>query len=292
MAVSATALAPAGPRGRARGALHFANRHRLLVLSGTIIAVYILVGIIGPWIAPYDPNALGPGNNLQPPSPAHPLGTDKEGRDVLSRILVGARYTLIGAFGVVVIAAIGGFVYGLVTAYVGGRFDAFSMRLFDLMFAFPPLVIAIVLVATFGPGLGTVVLGVGLGYLPAIARIIRSEALVQRHQQYVSAALGLGYSGGRIVFRHLMPNCTSQIIVQVSINLPYAIIDLAGLSYLGFGIQPPTADWGRMLAEAQKTMLFAPWLVVSPAFVIIVLVLAWNIFGAQLRRALDPRRNA
>jgi peptide/nickel transport system permease protein len=218
------------------------------------------------------------------------MGTDQLGRDEFSRWLVAARYTLVEAFGVVLIAAVSGFVYGLVTAYIGGRFDALSMRLFDLMFAFPPLVMAIILVAIFGPGMWAVVIGVGVGYFPAIARIIRSEALIQREQQYVAAALGLGYSPARIIFQHIMPNCTSQIIVQVSINLPYAIIDLAGLSFLGFGIQPPEADWGKMLADGQQVVLFAPWLVFFPSVAIIGLVLNWNIFGAQLRRALDPRQ--
>ena len=270
--------------------LTYAAGHRLLTLSGAIIALYVVLGVVGPWLAPYDPNALDPAQSLEPPSQTHWMGTDQLGRDVFSRWLVAAGYTLVGAFGVVLIAAVGGFVYGLTTAYVGGRFDALSMRFFDLMFAFPPLVVAIILVATFGPGLATVVVGVGVGYLPAIARIIRSEAIIQREQQYVAAAQGLGYSPGRIIFRHIMPNCTSQIIVQVSINLPYAIIDLAGLSFLGFGIQPPDADWGKMLAEGQQVVLFAPWLVLFPSIAIIVLVLNWNVFGAQLRRALDPRQ--
>lgn len=281
----------AGARPSSIGnALGYAARHRLLVASGLIIAFYVVIAFIGPWLAPHDPNAMIPGMNLQPPQPGYPMGTDKEARDVLSRMLVGTRYTLFGAFGVVAIAAIGGFIYGLVTAYAGGRFDALSMRFFDLMLSFPPLVVAIVLVATFGPGLQTVVLGVGIGYLPAIARIIRSEAIVQRDRQYVAAARGLGYSPGRVIFAHIMPNCTSQIIVQVSINLPYAIIDIAGLSFLGFGIQPPTPDWGSMLAEGQQVVLFAPWLVFFPSIAIIVLVLSWNIFGAQLRRAIDPKR--
>jgi len=291
MAAPSTLIAPQRARsGRAGRMLSYAAGHRLLAFSGVMIALYVVLGMVGPWLAPYDPNALDPGRNLEPPSPAHWMGTDQSGRDVFSRWLVAAGYTLVGAFGVVLIAAVGGFVYGLTTAYVGGRFDALSMRFFDLMFAFPPLVVAIILVATFGPGLATVVVGVGFGYLPAIARIIRSEAIIQREQQYVAAAQGLGYSPGRIIFRHIMPNCTSQIIVQVSINLPYAIIDLAGLSFLGFGIQPPDADWGKMLAEGQQVVLFAPWLVLFPSIAIIVLVLNWNVFGAQLRRALDPRQ--
>ena len=209
---------------------------------------------------------------------------------MLSRLLVGTRYTLLGGLGVMAIASLGGFVWGLLTAYLGGWFDRVSLRVFDTILSFPPLIVAISLVAALGPGLLPVVIGVGIGYLPAIARIIRSEALVQRSQQYVAAAEGLGYSTLRIVFRHIMPNTTSQIIVQASVNLPYAIIDIAGLSFLGLGIQPPTPDWGTMLAEGQRDLLFAWWMVVFPGAAVSTLVLAWNIFGARLRAALDPKR--
>lgn len=279
----------APPRYRRQGVAAFLLGHKLLAVTGAIIALYLLVAVFGPLIAPYDPNESHPGSNYAPPGGEFLLGTDKAGRDVLSRMLYGARTTLLGAFAVMAIATVGGFIYGLTTAYVGGWFDRFSMRLFDLILSFPPLVLAIVLVASLGPGLAPVVIGVGIGYLPAIARIIRSEALVQRGEQYVAAARGLGFSGPRIVFRHMMPNCTSQIIVQASLNLPYAIIDIAGMSFLGFGVQPPTADWGAMLAEGQKSLLFSPWLAIIPSVAIVVFVLTWNIFGAQLRRALDPK---
>jgi peptide/nickel transport system permease protein len=279
---------------RLRVMLAFARGHKLLMISGTIIVLYILAAIFAPLLAPYDPLAEHPGANYLAPGGhylghSYALGTDKEGRDVLSRILYGGRATLVGAVIVLVIAAGGGFVYGLSTAYVGGWFDSVSMRLFDLILSFPPLILAIVLVASFGPGLTPVVIGIGVGYLPAIARIIRSEALIQRGQQYVAAGRGLGYSGWRITFRHMMPNCTSQIIVQASLNLPYAIIDIAGLSFLGFGVQPPTADWGTMLADGQQSLLFAPWLAYVPAATVSIFVLAWTIFGARLRHALDPK---
>jgi peptide/nickel transport system permease protein len=287
---TAAALEPVLQPGAWSLALRFAVRNKLLVASGTIITIYVILAIVGPYITPYDPFESNPGRNFQSESWAHWFGTDKEGRDVASRMLYGARYTMIGAFAVMAIAALGGFLYGLVTAYAGGWFDRVSMRMFDLILSFPPLVIAIVLVASSGPGLKPVIIGIGVGYLPAIARIIRSEALVQRSQQYVAAGQGLGYSAPRIVFRHIMPNCTSQIIVQMAMNLPYAIIDIAGMSFLGFGVQPPTPDWGSMLAEGQAVLLFAPWLVVFPAAAITVLVLSWNVFGARLRQVLDPKR--
>jgi peptide/nickel transport system permease protein len=270
--------------------LAFVGRNKLLVVSGLVILVYLGVAIFGATLAPHDPSASNPGSNFAHPGSRFWFGADKQGRDVFSRLLVGTRYTLLGGLGVMAIASLGGFVWGLVTAYLGGWFDRISMRFFDVILSFPPLIVAISLVAALGPGLLPVVLGVGIGYLPAIARIIRSEALVQRGQQYVAAAEGLGYSWPRIVFRHIMPNTTSQIIVQASVNLPYAIIDIAGLSFLGFGIQPPTPDWGGMLAEGQSELLFAWWQVVFPGVAISILVLSWNIFGSRLRAVLDPRR--
>jgi peptide/nickel transport system permease protein len=293
MSLEASAAAHRRSVGSAR--LHriarFASENKLLVVSGSIIGLYVLAGLIGPFVTPHDPLASNAGYNFHAPDGRFWLGTDKEGRDVFSRLLYGTRYTLIGAFSVVAIAALGGFVYGLVTAYAGGWFDRISMRLFDLVLSVPPLVLAIMLIASFGPGLKPVAIGIGVGYLPAIARIIRSEAVVQRSQQYVAAGRGLGYSPARIIFRHIMPNCTSQIIVQVAMNLPYAIIDIAGLSFLGFGVQPPTPDWGGMLAEGQSDLLFAPWMVIFPGIAVTVLVLSWNIFGARLRHTLDPKRH-
>jgi peptide/nickel transport system permease protein len=282
-------LPSAASERRIRRVLKYAAEHKLLVISGVVVVTFILIAVAGRLIAPYPPNQSHPGHNYAAPGGDFLLGTDKEGRDLLSRMLYGGLTTLFGAFVVMMIATVGGFMLGLICAYVGGWFDRTMMRLFDVILSIPPLVLAIVLVASLGPGLLPVVIGIGVGYLPAIARIIRSEALVQRAQQYVQAGHGLGYSGPRIVFRHLMPNCTSQIIVQASLNVPYAIIDIAGLSFLGFGVQPPTADWGTMLAEGQSALLFAPWLVYVPGAAITIFVLAWSIFGARLRQALDPR---
>lgn len=287
---SAVAIRSPAVAVEGRSSLAFALRDRLLLPAAAIILIYLLVAVFGGLIVPHNPFESHPGQNFHPPGAEFWLGTDQEGRDVLSRLLYGTRYTLLGALGVMAIAALGGFVFGLVTAYVGSWFDSVSLRLFDVILSVPPLVVAILLVAAFGPGLVSVVVGVGLGYMPAIARIIRSEALVQTSQQYVDAARGLGFPAWRIIFGHIAGNCTSQIIVQVSMNLPYAIIDIAGLSFLGFGIQPPTPDWGSMLAEGQRDLLLAPWLVFAPGAAVTILVVAWNIFGARLRRALDPRR--
>jgi peptide/nickel transport system permease protein len=274
----------------ARSFWRSASRDRLLVISAAIVGVYVVLALIGPYVTPKDPFQSHAGLNFQGPGAQYWFGADKEGRDVLSRLIYGTRYTLLGAFGVMLIATVGGLLYGLVTAYVGGWFDAVSMRVFDVILSIPPLIVAMLLVAAFGPGLYAVVVGVGIGYLPAIARIIRSEALVQVSQQYTAAGRGLGFSAPRMIFRHIMPNTTSQIVVQASMNLPYAIIDIAGLSFLGFGIRPPTPDWGTMLAEGQNAMLFAPWLVIFPGIAVTLLVVTWNVFGSRLRRILDPRQ--
>jgi peptide/nickel transport system permease protein len=266
-----------------------AHRNPALFISGAILVVFLILALFGSALAPQDPLKSNPGHNYEAPGASHWFGTDQSGRDVFSRIIVGTRYTLLGGFGVMAIASVGGFLLGLATAYGGGRFDRISMRVFDLLLSVPPLITAFVMVAILGPGLGPVIIGVGIGYLPAIARIIRSEAVIERSKQYIAAAEGLGYSAPRIVVGQLAPNVTSQIIVQASMNLPYAIIDIAGLSFLGFGIQPPTPDWGSMLAEGSRSINLAPWLVIFPAAAVAVLVLSWNIFGARLRHALDPR---
>ncbi len=162
------------------------------------------------------------------------------------------------------------------------------MRASDILLSFPSLIMAILFVAAFGPGLTPVVIGLALVYMPTAARIVRSQVRIQKAEQYVEAGRILGFSAPRIAFRHVLPNCMSQIVVQASIVLPYAIVDLAALSFLGLGVQPPTPDWGNMLAEAQKSLILAPWMAIFPALAIILLVLAWNILGARVRHHLDP----
>jgi peptide/nickel transport system permease protein len=290
-AVGDQPVVPARPRRSAwRRLAARVRRSPALYLSGAILVVFLLLALFGPAIAPQDPLKSNPGHNYEAPSTSHWFGTDQSGRDVFSRVIVGTRYTLLGGFGVMAIAAVGGYALGVATAYAGGWSDRVALRGFDLLLSVPPLITAFIMVAVFGPGLWPVVVGVGIGYLPAIARIIRSEAVIERSKQYIAAAEGLGYSGRRIVFEQLTPNVTSQIIVQASMNLPYAIIDIAGLSFLGFGIQPPTPDWGSMLAEGSRSINLAPWLVIFPGLAVATLVLSWNVFGARLRHALDPRQ--
>jgi peptide/nickel transport system permease protein len=262
----------------------------VLVLSGLWIATIIGLAIFAPLVAPYDPNAVDPGNTLQPPSAEHLFGTDRQGRDEFSRLLYGTRTALFGAFGILIISVTLGTILGMLAAYLGGVKGGLIMRGLEVLMSFPSIILAIVFVAVFGVGLTNAMLGLALVYTPITARVIRSQALIQVREQYIVAARGLGYGTPRILFRRLFPNVTSQVIVQASITLPYALVDLAALSFLGLGVQPPTPDWGNMLADGQISMLIAPWLVIAPAVAIISLVLPWNLFASELRRRLDPKK--
>lgn len=264
------------------------RRDAVFLVSGGLVGLFVLVAVLGPWITPQDPNQINPGMNYFPPSTGFWLGTDRDGRDLFSRLIVGGQMTLLGAFAVVVLDVGFGTIYGLIAGYVGGRADEFMMRAGDILLAFPALIMGILFVASFGPGLIPVVVGLSIVYMPTAARVVRSQARIQKREQYVEAARVLGFSSLRIAVNHVLPNCLSQIVVQASIVLAYAVVDLAALSFLGLGVQPPTPDWGNMLAEAQRSMMLAPWLAVFPALSIIILVLSWNVFGARLRYHLDP----
>jgi peptide/nickel transport system permease protein len=258
--------------------------------SALWIALIIALAIFAPVVTPYDPYAVNPANTLAPPSIEHPLGTDRQGRDQLSRLLYGTRTALFGAFGTLIISVSLGTILGMTAAYLGGARGNLIMRGLEVLMSFPSIILAIVFVAVFGVGLTNAMLGLALVYTPITARVIRSQALIQVREQYIMAAHGLGYGTTRVLFKHLFPNVTSQVIVQASITLPYALVDLAALSFLGLGVQPPTPDWGNMLADGQIYMLMAPWLVIAPAAAIIALVLPWNLFASELRRRLDPKK--
>jgi peptide/nickel transport system permease protein len=264
------------------------RRDPVFLLTGGLVLLFIIIAIVGPWIAPQDPNQINPGENYMPPSAEHWFGTDRDGRDLFSRLIVGAQMTLLGAFAVVVLDVGFGTIYGLIAGYVGRRIDNLMMRAGDVLLSFPALIMGVLFVAIFGPGLMPVVVGLAIVYMPTAARVVRSQARIQKREQYVEAARVLGFSRLRIAVGHVLPNCLSQIVVQASIVLAYAVVDLAALSFLGLGVQPPTPDWGNMLAEAQRSMMLAPWLAVFPALAIIILVLSWNVFGARMRYHVDP----
>lgn len=288
MALETITLSTSRP-GRLRRALRSPLARNRAAIIGLLILVPLLVMVIAPSLLAGDPNAQDLSNSLATPSADHLLGTDKLGRDVWSRIVYGARPTLLGAFVVVIISGLIGIPLGLVAGYYGGRTDAVIMRILDALLAFPALLLAILVVATFGSGLGTVVIALGIIYVPAMARLVRSVTLTHRQLAYVDAGRALGYSDRRIMLRHILPNLVAAVVVQSTIDLAYAILDIAALSFLGLGQQPPDPDWGSMLADARSYLLQNPWPAMSAGIAIMLAVVSVNLVGDGLRAQLDPR---
>ena len=264
-------------------------RNRAAVI-GLVILLPIVIASLAPWIlTSTSPNDQDLASSLRFPDGGHLLGTDKLGRDVWARIVYGAQPTLLGALVVVILSGIIGIPLGLVAGYYGGRVDALIMRILDALLAFPALLLAILVVATFGRGLGTVVVALGVIYVPAMARLIRSVTLVQRTLTYVDAGRALGFSDARILFRHILPNLVAAVVVQSTIDLAYAILDIAALSFLGLGQQPPDPDWGSMLSDGRAYLLQNAWPALSAGFAIMLTVISFNLVGDGLRSQLDPR---
>jgi len=264
--------------------------NRLAVIGGAVLLLLMLMTLAAPLLATHDPFVQSLAASLQPPSQAHWLGVDKQGRDTWSRLVYGARPTLAGAVCVVLISGLIGVPLGLLAGYDGGRVDNLIMRSLDMLLAFPALLLAILMVATFGRGLPNTVIALGIIYVPALARVVRSVTLVQRQQTYVEAARAVGCDHGRILFRHLLPNVTSPILVQSSLDLAFATLDIAALSFLGLGIQPPTPDWGSMLAEGRSHLLLSPYVSISAGLAIMIAVIAFNLVGDGLRTLFDPQQ--
>ena len=264
-------------------------RNRAAIV-GLLILFPIVIATVAPWILTgLHPNAQNLSASLQFPDGEHLLGTDKLGRDVWARIVYGAQPTLLGAVVVVLISGVIGIPLGLVAGYYGGRVDALIMRILDALLSFPALLLAILVVATFGRGLGTVVVALGVIYVPAMARLIRSVTMVQRTLTYVDACRALGFSDARILFRHILPNLVAVVVVQSTIDLAYAILDIAALSFLGLGQQPPDPDWGSMLSDGRAYLLQNAWPALSAGFSIMLTVISFNLVGDGLRSQLDPR---
>ncbi len=266
------------------------RRNPKAMIGGVIVLVLLIMIVFAPLIAPHDPNFGTLPDSLAKPSRTYLLGADKNGRDVLSRLIFGTRTALGGALAVVLISELIGVPFGIWAAYRGGWVDEVVTRVWDVLLAFPPLLLSFAVVAAFGPSLRNVVLSLGILYVPFISRVVRSVTLVQKEMVYTEAARAMGYSQRRIIFRHILPNCLSPIIVVSSLDLAYALLDLAALSYLGLGVQPPTPDWGSMLAEGQAVLLNAPHVALASGFCILVAVLGFNLLGDGLRDVLDPRQ--
>jgi peptide/nickel transport system permease protein len=252
-------------------------------ISAAVIIGLALVALAAPLLAPYDPNEGDLQNVLAGSSAEHPLGTDANGRDVLSRLIYGARTSLIGALLVVIFSTAIGLPLGLLAGYRGGLVDASLARGWDVMLAFPPLVLTIAIIATFGSGFWTAVLAITLIYVPLLARVIRGAVLIERAKPYVDACRVRGFSSLRIVSLHVLPNIAPILLAQATLNFGFALLDLAGLAFIGLGVQPPTADWGQMLATGRESLVYGSYQeVVSASLIIIVAVIAFNIVGDAL----------
>lgn len=259
-----------------------------MAVSLIVLLIILLSAILAPLIAPYRPDKMNLYQSLHSPCAAHLLGTDKSGRDIFSRILFGARTTLLSAVGVVLISVIIGVPLGLISGYFGKLCDALIMRTWDILLAFPSLLLAFVFVAAFGKGLLNAVIAIGIVYIPMISRLARSMALTEKNKVYISAARSLGYSNLRILFRHILPNCISTLLAEITLDLGYAILDLASLNFIGLGVQPPTADWGAMLQEGMIYLSTNPLMSLAPGAAIILTVVSFNILSDGIQAYLDP----
>jgi peptide/nickel transport system permease protein len=265
------------------------RRQPLSIFSAILVTVLILTAIFGPLLAPYDPNAIDMANRFGPPSPAHPFGTDDFGRDILSRVMVGARVSLmVGLIAVGLSATVGSFL-GLVAGYAGRVTDEIIMRAMDILFAFPAILLAIAIMAALGRGIGNAMIAIGIVYIPIFARIARGSVLSIREEEFVDAARATGSSNSRILFRHIFPNVLSPLIVEITLSLSFAILAEAALSFFGLGTQPPNPSWGRMLSEGRAYFQQSVWLAIFPGLAIMLTVLGFNLLGDGLRDALDPR---
>ena len=263
-------------------------RRKTAVLGLTLAAVVLLGALLAPWLAPEDPLAMSP-RRFGAPSASAWLGTDQFGRDLLSRLLYGARMSMAVSIAAVGMATLIGGAIGLCAGYFGGRIDLLLMRGVDVLMAFPTLLLALAVVATFGGNTRNLILAVTLAYIPIFSRVIRGSALSVKQNDFVEASRALGARDGRIILRAILPNVLAPIIVQATFNLSTAIMIEAALSFLGLGVQPPAPSWGSMLSEARNFMELDPWLALAPGGAITLAVLGFNLFGDGLRDILDPR---
>ena len=266
------------------------KRQKVALVSGGFVVVLVVVAIAAPWIVPYDAENFFDYDKLnQRPSAAHWFGVDALGRDIYSRILMGARISLTAGFLSVAVGAIIGTLLGLVAGYKEGWWDRVIMRICDVLFAFPGILLAIGIVAILGGGMANVVVAVAVFSIPTFARLVRGNTLALKHLTYIEAARSLGASASTIVFRHIFPGTISAVVVYFSLRIGTSIITAASLSFLGMGAQPPTPEWGAMLDAARADMLIAPHEAIFPALAIFLTVLAFNLLGDGLRDALDPK---
>jgi len=270
-------------------------QNKIAIAGLVIVVIFISAAILAPYLSPQDPLEASLYDQLKPPSwkyggsSKNILGTDDLGRDILSRIIWGARVSLLVAVVSVGLAFLSGTFIGAVSGYYKGQLDNIIMRLMDIILSFPYILLAIVVVAYLGPSLRNAMIAIGITYVPRFARIVRGSVLEECEKDYVMAAKAIGAKDGRIIFLNILPNCLGPLIVQTTLSFASAILDAAALSFLGLGAQPPTPEWGAMIASSRSLILRASWVMTFPGLAILFAVLGFNLLGDGLRDALDPR---
>ena len=271
------------------------RKNKIAVAGLVIISLFLVMALFSPFLAPHDPLEQSLYDKLKPPvwdeggTWTHPLGTDDFGRDLLSRIIYGSRISMLVGVVAVSISLFFGTFAGAIAGFYGGVIDTIIMRFMDLLLAFPSILLAIVIVAFLGPSLENAMIAIGVVSIPRYARIVRGSVLEEYSKDYVQAARALGARDGRLIFIHILPNCLAPLIVQTTLGFASAILEAAALSFLGLGAQPPTPEWGAMLANGRSLILRAWWAVTFPGLMILFAVLGFNLLGDGLRDALDPR---
>ena len=267
---------------------YFIRNYKLGAIGALIVLIFVVTALLAPWLAPKDPNQIAVRDTLKPPGAEYLLGADNNGRDLLSRIIFGARISLTIAFAAVGIGTVIGVVLGVVAAWYP-RLEMPIMRLMDVLLSFPGIIIGLTIIAILGSGIENVILAIAIYQLPQFARLAHGLALTVKATAYVDAAVAVGSPVHRILLHHILPNIVAQILVQISILIPSAIMTSAGLSFLGLGVPPPTAEWGSMLQGSISWARLAPHVMIFPGLTLMLVVFGFNILGDGLRDALDPR---
>ena len=265
------------------------KRNRMAMTGLALVLVLFAVALFAPWLAPYDPLSINLEEVLTPPSPAHYLGTDTLGRDVLSRIIFGARISLLVGFVAVGIATLIGLFIGALAGYYGGWVDSALMRLVDLMLCFPAFFLILAVIAILEPSIWNIMAVIGLTGWMGVARLVRAEFLSLREREFVTAARALGAGDTRLILRHMLPNALTPVMISATLGVAGAILTESALSFLGLGVQPPTPSWGNILTAGKDNIEIAWWLSVFPGLAILITVMSYNLLGEGIREAIDPR---
>ena len=265
------------------------KRNKTAIAGVFILIFFTIVAVLAPYIAPYDPFEQDFLHSLEGPSQKHLFGTDEFGRDILSRVIYGSRISLQIGFISVFISMFAGTILGVIAGYYGSWPDMLIMRIVDIMLCFPYILLALVIMAILGPGIYNAMIAIGIVYIPKFARIVRSAVLNIRDEEYILAAKSMGAKDIKIMLKHILVNCMAPIIIQGTLSIGRAIINAAGLSFLGLGAQPPTPEWGAILSSGQNFLRGAPWVAIFPGIAIALLVLGFNLIGDGLRDAFDPK---